>query len=148
MTLVPQPPQEGELTSDRRKPTDLDRKMAETMGAWYKLQEDHDRLAARLHTAEEQNRLLMSENEGQRRRIAELDHRLTYFIRHSTEVATRMIEVKKVIDLAGQTIDHTLIEAQRAGYRPPPNGTPREASQPDDGEPIPQFLQDHNERQH
>lgn len=125
------------------QPTDLDNKMHETMSAWYRLQESHDQMAARLATSEEQNRLLIAENEGMRKRIIDLDHRLNYFVRHSTEVATRLIDVKRVIDMAGDTINQTLIDAQRSGYRPPPPGAPREAHAPQsDGgdDPVPTFL--------
>jgi hypothetical protein len=126
-----------------RPPTDLDKKMHETMSAWYQLQDAHDQKAARLDQIEETNRSLMAENENQRQRIADLEHKLGYFIRHSTEIVTRLVDVKKIIDMAGETINTTLIDAQRSGYRPPPAGTPREPqNRPgDDGEPIPRFLQ-------
>jgi hypothetical protein len=51
-----------------RPPTDLDKKMHETMSAWYQLQDAHDQKAARLDQIEETNRSLMAENESQRQR--------------------------------------------------------------------------------
>jgi hypothetical protein len=147
MASLPQRQAPRAVQGRELQPTEIDQKMHETMSAWYRLQESHDQMAARLATSEDQNRLLLAETEGQRKRIVDLEHRLNYFVRHSTEVATRLIDVKRVIDMAGDTINQTLIDAQRSGYRPPPPGTPREAHAPQsDGgdDPVPQFLQEPN----
>lgn len=125
-------------TDDQRKvvhvETDLDKKVFETMAEWHRMKEDNERLQASNEQWEASYTRVEQENAMLRARAIDLEQKLGYYMRHSTELATRLVDIDRVIQMA-------LNDARMAGYRPPPAGQPRSQPAPQPAQPAPQQLQ-------
>jgi len=120
-------------------------KVQETMEEWHRLVEDRDAALTQSANWESSFRLLERETEILRKRVEELDNKLGFYMRHSSEMLAHFDSIQSVMELARQ-------KSKEAAYRPTmtaPNKPqmldrkpPRGHGTVDDGEPVPKFLTD------
>lgn len=141
--------QQSQAVATVRTESPIDRQVEDTMRAWHELQDNYDKVLAQCGQWETAYNRTEQENAMLRARIIELEQKAGYYQRHSTELATRLVDIDRVIQMA-------LSDARMAGYRPPPAGQPRSQPQPapqapdrngtsptsppDDGQEMPKFL--------
>lgn len=127
-----------------RPRSEMDKKMHDTMEAWYQLQDNHDAMKTMVEKWEASHAHVTQENEMLRAQLANSEQRLQYYMRHSTEMATRLVDIQRVIQMA-------IHDSKVAAFRPAPTGAPPPQPQPqqpkqlqqaDDGEEVPRFLTD------
>lgn len=103
--------------------TPADKAVFEAMNTWHNMKEENERLRAGIAQWEGQYQKVEQENAMLRALNQETASKMNYYQRHSTELATRLVDIQRVIEMA-------LSDARMAGYKPPASGQPRPQGQP------------------
>lgn len=136
---------------------------------WTRVRDERDMYKTQCESWERAHAIMQAENEMMRQRILDLEHKSSFYMRHSTELTANLhncLEILQVsVEKAGeyvagglgllsikQILDATMQRAKDAAYRPT-NAAPSRPQQqipvepqrsngqtPDDGEPVPKFL--------
>lgn len=118
---------------------------------------------AQAATMDQQFKILLGENEQLRARVADLEHRAAFYMRHSTELLTHLNDVGPMVQGIFDLIGRAQERARDAAYRPSHAAPSRpgeqerlesnlqraagtsQTSPPDDGAPPPKFLTERKE---